>query len=137
MVGGLLLSCLPLPVTGRGLIARPRYRMVPAMQRTGPPSSGGAFLARGVAVFAVACALAGGAICAAADPASDPVHLGAELGVVPLDSLWRFHSGDDPAWAASDFDDSEWDLARTSFPGLSLLDRVRASVRCRHSEALS
>jgi hypothetical protein len=26
----------------------------------------------------------------------------------PLDGAWQFHTGDDPAWAAPDFDDSNW-----------------------------
>ncbi len=29
-------------------------------------------------------------------------------GVVPLASAWRFHPGDDPAWASPTFDDSSW-----------------------------
>ena len=29
-------------------------------------------------------------------------------GVTVLDSQWRFHTGDDPAWADSGFDDSSW-----------------------------
>lgn len=30
--------------------------------------------------------------------------------VTSLDGLWRFHTGDDPAWANPDFDDSNWPL---------------------------
>jgi hypothetical protein len=30
-------------------------------------------------------------------------------GVIPLNGLWRFHTGDDPRWSAPDFDDSSWD----------------------------
>ncbi len=33
--------------------------------------------------------------------------------VTSLDGLWRFHTGDNPAWASPDFDDSQW-------PSLSL-----------------
>lgn len=29
---------------------------------------------------------------------------------IDLGSPWRFHSGDDPAWATSEFDDSKWGL---------------------------
>ncbi|MDE3187918.1 MAG: SpoIIE family protein phosphatase [Acidobacteriota bacterium] len=33
--------------------------------------------------------------------------------VVALDGLWRFHTGDNPAWAGVNFDDSEWPLLRS------------------------
>jgi hypothetical protein len=33
--------------------------------------------------------------------------------VACLDGLWRFHTGDDPAWAAPNFDDSQWPLLRS------------------------
>jgi phosphoserine phosphatase RsbU/P len=33
--------------------------------------------------------------------------------LVSLDGLWRFHAGDDPGWAAPDFDDSAWPLLRS------------------------
>ncbi|MES2223287.1 MAG: SpoIIE family protein phosphatase [Acidobacteriota bacterium] len=33
--------------------------------------------------------------------------------VVSLDGLWRFHTGDNPAWARPDFDDSTWPLLRS------------------------
>ncbi|MGA8044562.1 MAG: hypothetical protein WCA37_17340, partial [Terracidiphilus sp.] len=33
--------------------------------------------------------------------------------VTSLDGLWRFHTGDDPAWASPDFDDSSWPLIRS------------------------
>lgn len=33
--------------------------------------------------------------------------------VASLDGLWRFHTGDDPAWASPDFDDSQWTLLRS------------------------
>jgi len=35
------------------------------------------------------------------------------LPVLSLDGQWRFHKGDDPAWAAPDFDDSSWALLRS------------------------
>jgi phosphoserine phosphatase RsbU/P len=33
--------------------------------------------------------------------------------VASLDGLWRFHTGDNPAWADSSFDDSQWPLLRS------------------------
>ena len=36
-------------------------------------------------------------------------------GRVPLaslDGLWRFHTGDNPAWATPSFDDSQWSLLK-------------------------
>ena len=30
-----------------------------------------------------------------------------------LDGLWRFHTGDNPAWASPSFDDSQWPLIRS------------------------
>lgn len=40
-------------------------------------------------------------------------------GIVSLDGLWRFHTGDNPAWADADFNDSAWPLLRagTSWTG--------------------
>ncbi len=38
------------------------------------------------------------------------------IGRVPvasLDGLWRFHTGDNPAWADPNFDDSKWPLLRS------------------------
>src|ERR1700733_3419775 len=32
--------------------------------------------------------------------------------VASLDGLWRFHTGDNPAWADPNFDDSQWPLLR-------------------------
>jgi sigma-B regulation protein RsbU (phosphoserine phosphatase) len=34
--------------------------------------------------------------------------------VASLDGLWRFHTGDNPAWASPDFDDSQWTLLRSN-----------------------
>jgi phosphoserine phosphatase RsbU/P len=33
--------------------------------------------------------------------------------VTSLDGMWRFHIGDDPAWASPDFNDSQWPLLRS------------------------
>lgn len=33
--------------------------------------------------------------------------------IVSLDGQWRFHTGDDPAWASPAFDDSQWPLIRS------------------------
>jgi phosphoserine phosphatase RsbU/P len=33
--------------------------------------------------------------------------------VASLDGMWRFHTGDDPAWASPSFDDSQWPLIRS------------------------
>jgi phosphoserine phosphatase RsbU/P len=35
------------------------------------------------------------------------------LRVASLDGLWRFHTGDNPAWADPNFDDSKWSLLRS------------------------
>ncbi|MGB8480984.1 MAG: hypothetical protein WCE63_19435 [Acidobacteriaceae bacterium] len=34
--------------------------------------------------------------------------------VASLDGLWRFHTGDNPAWADPHFDDSQWALLRSN-----------------------
>lgn len=39
--------------------------------------------------------------------------LDGNLRVTSLDGLWRFHTGDDPAWADPMFDDSAWQLLRS------------------------
>ena len=36
--------------------------------------------------------------------------------VASLDGLWRFHTGDNPAWASPNFDDSHWPLIRSDTP---------------------
>ena len=33
--------------------------------------------------------------------------------VTSLDGMWRFHTGDNPAWADPNFDDSNWPLLRS------------------------
>jgi hypothetical protein len=35
------------------------------------------------------------------------------IPIVSLDGLWRFHPGDNIAWADPGFDDSEWPLLRS------------------------
>jgi sigma-B regulation protein RsbU (phosphoserine phosphatase) len=35
------------------------------------------------------------------------------LPILSLDGQWRFHTGDDPAWADPKFDDSKWELLRS------------------------
>ena len=42
--------------------------------------------------------------------AAAKVHVIEGLGkdAVPLEGAWQFHTGDDPAWASPDFDDSSW-----------------------------
>lgn len=48
---------------------------------------------------------------------STPIVLN-DLGraTVPLDGPWQFHTGDDPAWAAPDFDDSNWQPIQVGRP---------------------
>jgi sigma-B regulation protein RsbU (phosphoserine phosphatase) len=41
-------------------------------------------------------------------------------GVIKLDGYWKFHSGDDPAWANPAYDDSKWDKIK---PGIPLADQ--------------
>jgi len=40
--------------------------------------------------------------------------LDGNLQVTSLDGLWRFHTGDNPAWADPNFDDSQWPLLRST-----------------------
>jgi beta-galactosidase/beta-glucuronidase len=35
---------------------------------------------------------------------------------IPLDGLWQFKTGDDPAWASSNFDDSSWQQIQVGEP---------------------
>lgn len=56
--------------------------------------------------------------------------------VASLDSLWRFHPGDDLRWASPDFDDSSWKLLRSDrpwseqgHPGMSGFAWYRFSLR--------
>jgi hypothetical protein len=54
-------------------------------------------------------------VCAAIRPAAQTFNLqtGREP-VVSLDGLWRFHTGDNPAWANPSFDDSQWSLLHSN-----------------------
>ncbi len=36
--------------------------------------------------------------------------------VASLDGVWRFHAGDNPAWADPNFDDAQWSLLRSDTP---------------------
>ena len=56
--------------------------------------------------------------------------------IASLDGMWRFHPGDDPAWAKPDFDDSKWALLRSDqdwgvqgYPKLSGVAWYRIEVR--------
>jgi signal transduction histidine kinase len=49
-----------------------------------------------------------------ADFALTPASISGPTGFVSLHHAWRYHPGDDPAWAAPDFDDSSWQRSRTS-----------------------
>jgi serine phosphatase RsbU (regulator of sigma subunit) len=43
----------------------------------------------------------------------DPLVIGAlGRGTVPIGGLWQFKTGDNPAWASPDFDDSQWERLR-------------------------
>jgi Stage II sporulation protein E (SpoIIE) len=50
------------------------------------------------------------ALCCAAMAHAQFVDASAAGQPVQLDGLWRFHEGDNPAWAAPGFDDSQWQL---------------------------
>lgn len=52
--------------------------------------------------------------CACASlPAQTFSLIGGREPVTSLDGLWRFHTGDNPAWASPDYDDSQWPLIRS------------------------
>ena len=54
----------------------------------------------------------------AAAATSDPVRVTLGRAVVPLNSPWKFHTGDDPRWADPTFDDSSWETVDlTPSPG--------------------
>ena len=48
-------------------------------------------------------------------PEAVPIHLGASA--VTLHGPWRFHIDDDPLWAKTGFDDSDWELVDLRTPG--------------------
>ena len=60
-------------------------------------------------VFGCVAAFAGGSVCGA--QTFDLTHPAEP--VMSLDGLWRFHPGDNPAWADPNFDDSQWPLLRS------------------------
>lgn len=51
---------------------------------------------------------------AAATP--NPVRITLGQAVVPLNSPWKFHTGDDPRWADPNFDDSNWETVDLTPP---------------------
>ena len=50
-------------------------------------------------------------------------------GSVPLDGNWRFHLGDDKAWADPALDDSGWETIRVDKPGENRAIRVTPASR--------
>jgi hypothetical protein len=56
------------------------------------------------------------ALSAATTHEADSINLG--KSVIALNGPWKFHTGDDPLWAAADFDDSTWETVDlTPAPG--------------------
>ncbi|HEY2445828.1 MAG TPA: hypothetical protein VGI20_08850 [Rhizomicrobium sp.] len=54
----------------------------------------------------------------AAAAVSRPVHVALGKAVVALDGPWKFHTGDDPGWAQTGFDDASWEsVDLTPAPG--------------------
>jgi hypothetical protein len=51
-------------------------------------------------------------VCASARAQSFDLTTG-RVPLTSLDGLWRFHTGDNPAWAAPNLDDSQWPLLRS------------------------
>lgn len=47
---------------------------------------------------------------------------------LPLGNAWRYHVGDNPAWARPDFDASAWDTLNPTRPGRELPPATRAGV---------
>ena len=52
-------------------------------------------------------------LCACALPAQTFNLITGRVPVTSLDGLWRFHTGDNPAWANPEFDDSQWPVLRS------------------------
>lgn len=70
-----------------------------------------------LALAALLAVAAAGAAAADQRPAEDPVVLSGELGErVQLIRGWRYHPGDDSAWAAPDLDDAAWAVVPSSLP---------------------
>jgi hypothetical protein len=69
-------------------------------------------------------------LCAAivlrADNASALILHNLGRAAAPLDGLWQFHTGDDPAWASPALDDSTWSAIEAGGPGRH---RVIATTR--------
>lgn len=67
--------------------------------------------------FAVAALAVAASVSATTYPSEDPVVLVGSLEErVQLQEGWRYHPGDDLAWAAPSFDDSAWPLASSILP---------------------
>ena len=45
-----------------------------------------------------------------------------------LDKGWRYHAGDNPAWARPDFDDSAWDTLNPARPQSQLPARLGTGI---------
>jgi class 3 adenylate cyclase len=73
----------------------------------------------GSARVAVVLALGFAALRVAANGVDEPAHT--QIAVSPtapiqtLAGAWRFHAGDDPAWAAPDFDDGRWQTVTVAY----------------------
>jgi hypothetical protein len=67
------------------------------------------------AVFALLAFLIGPSRANAQQPASFNLQQNRQP-ILSLDGLWRFHPGDDPAWASPAYDDSDWQLLRSDRP---------------------
>ena len=65
-----------------------------------------------------ACALCCAEVQHASAPSGPPPFVLKDLGraTVPLDGLWQFRTGDDPAWASPTFDDSAWQPIQAGRP---------------------
>jgi hypothetical protein len=63
-------------------------------------------MAKAIAVVAVLVEVGLSSFAAPPEPVSQPTEING--GTVNLGSQWRYHLGDDAAWAAPDFDDSSW-----------------------------
>jgi hypothetical protein len=51
-----------------------------------------------------------------APPAANPVSLSLGPSVIALNGPWKFHTGDNPRWAAPTFDDSDWETVDLTPP---------------------
>jgi serine phosphatase RsbU (regulator of sigma subunit) len=87
---------------------------MPIRHRARGPRRGGLGALPLAALLAVAAA---GVAAADQRPAEDPVVLSGELDErVQLIRGWRYHPGDDSAWAAPDLDDTAWAVVSSSLP---------------------